>query len=192
MSPLLQLHKKGLRVLGIAESFVKGEEESILAGVVMRADLQIDGFSFSKITVGGMDASEGVMEIFNKLDRRDINALFLNGCVISWFNIIDLDRVYNTTGLPVFCVTYEESEGLEKYLKEYFEDWKERLEAYRALGERKKITLHTGHNVLVRYLGVETVGDAKALLDKFTLQGSIPEPLRVARLLARSLLRDKR
>lgn len=192
MSHALQLHKKGLRVLGIAESFVKGEEESILAGVVMRADLQIDGFAFSRIAVGGMDATEGVLRIFNKLGRRDINAVFLNGCVISWFNIIGLDEVYGATGLPVFCVTYEESEGLEKYLKEYFEDWEDRLKAYRALGERKKIVLHTGHEVLVRYLGVESEGDAKALLDKFTLQGSIPEPLRVARLLARALLRDRR
>lgn len=192
MSSSLQLHKKGLRVLGIAESFVKGGKESILAGVVMRADLQIDGFSFSNITVGGMDATEGVLGIFNKLDRRDINALFLNGCVISWFNIVDLNRVYEATGLPVFCVTYEESEGLEKYIKEYFDDFEERITAYRALGERRKIVLRTGHEVLVRYLGVETKGDAKALLDRFTLQGAIPEPLRVARLLARALLRDER
>lgn len=190
MSPLLQLHKKGLRVLGIAESFVKGEERSILAGVVMRADLQIDGFSLAKITVGGMDATEGVLRIFENLNRRDINAIFLNGCVIGWFNIVKLDKVYKTLDLPIICVTYEESVGLEKYLKEYFDDWEERVKAYKALGNRKKLNLHTGYTVLVRYLGIKKEKEAKALLDKFTLQGSIPEPLRVARLLARAILRN--
>ncbi|MDE1843337.1 MAG: DUF99 family protein, partial [Thaumarchaeota archaeon] len=32
-----------------------------------------------------------------------------------------------------------------------------------------------------------TVKDAKTILDNFTLQGSIPEPLRVAHLLAKSM-----
>jgi hypothetical protein len=185
---LLHLHKKGLRVLGVAESFRRDERKSVLAGVVMRADLQVDGFSVTRITVGGMDATEGVLRIFEKLNRRDINALFLNGCVISWFNIIDLNRVYEELRLPLVCVTYEESPGLEKYIKEYFQDWQERIKAYAALGERTKITLHTGHEILVRYLGIAGEKEAKALLDKFTLQGSVPEPLKVARLLARALM----
>jgi len=182
----LHLDKKGLRVLGIAESFRKSDEKSLLAGVVMRADLQIDGFAVTHITVGGMDATEGVLRIFEELDRRDIKALFLNGCVISWFNIIDLSRVYEALKLPLVCVTYEESEGLEKYIKEYFQDWQDRVRAYAALGERRKIRLHTGHEILVRSLGIEE--EVKALLDKFTLQGAVPEPLKVARLLARALM----
>jgi len=55
----LQVHKKAVRALGVSESFVKGiSEKSVLAGVVMRADMAIDGFVFSKATVGGMDATE--------------------------------------------------------------------------------------------------------------------------------------
>ena len=36
--------KKGVRVLGVAESFEKKQSHSILAGVVMRGDFRIDGF----------------------------------------------------------------------------------------------------------------------------------------------------
>ncbi|OYV08524.1 MAG: hypothetical protein CG443_267, partial [Methanosaeta sp. ASP1-1] len=39
----LYLNKPGLRALGIAESFVRSLPYSILAGVVMRADLRVDG-----------------------------------------------------------------------------------------------------------------------------------------------------
>jgi hypothetical protein len=184
----IHVDKKGLRALGIAESFQKGvSEKAVLAGVVMRGDLQIDGFGVTEITLRGLDGTEGVLEIFKRLGRRDINAILLNGCVISLFNLIDLERVYAEIGLPVVCVTYEESEGLERYFQE-FEDSEIRLEIYRRLGKRTPIKLHTGHEILVRFLGMEE-REVKALLDKFTIQGAIPEPLRVARLLARTIMR---
>jgi hypothetical protein len=182
--------KKGLRALGIAESFEKGKSrQAVLAGVVMRGDLQIDGFGVTTITVGGLDASEGVLRLFEDLERRDINLILLNGCVISLFNIVDLEEVFKQVKLPIICVTYEESLGLEKYFKE-FEDWEVRLERYKRLGKRTPITLHTNHEVLVRFLGIEKEREVKAVLDKFTIQGAIPEPLRVARLLARTIMRE--
>lgn len=186
----IHVDKKGIRALGIAESFQKGaSDKAVLAGVVMRGDMQIDGFEISEITLGGLDATDGVLEIFRGLGRRDINVILLNGCVISLFNIIDMEKVYAELALPIVCVTYEESEGLEKYFKE-FDDSEARLEIYRRLGERTPVKLHTGHRVLVRYIGIE-MREVQLLLDKFTLQGAIPEPLRVARILARSIFEFK-
>ncbi|MEE8402788.1 MAG: DUF99 family protein [Candidatus Hydrothermarchaeaceae archaeon] len=182
--------KKGLRALGIAESFRKGEgERAVLAGVVMRGDLQIDGFALTTITVGGLDGTDGVLDIFEKLDRTDINVVLLNGCVISLFNLVDIFTVCDKIDIPVICVTYEESEGLEKYFAE-FDDCDERMEIYERLGERMPVKLHTGHEVLVRCAGIEEERDVRALLDRFTLQGAIPEPLKVARLLARSVYKN--
>jgi|TARA_B100002003_G_scaffold242211_1_gene264968 endonuclease V-like protein UPF0215 family len=188
---LLNLEKKGIRVLGIAESFRKETTKSILAGVVMRADLQIDGFGITRITVGGTDATEGIIKIIRSMNRKDINAIFLNGCIISWFNIVNLNLIHETFQLPIICITYEESEGLEKYIREYFEDWKMRLASYILLGKRKKIKLNNGHELLIRWVGIEKEKDVKNLLDKFTIQGAVPEPLKVSRLLARALLEEK-
>ncbi|HNO08814.1 MAG TPA: DUF99 family protein, partial [Methanoregulaceae archaeon] len=56
----MHIAKKGLRVLGIAESF-SSRNTSILAGVVIRKDLRVDGFSFTSTTVGGMDATDSVL-----------------------------------------------------------------------------------------------------------------------------------
>lgn len=182
--------KKGLRALGIAESFKKGEgERAVLAGVVMRGDLQIDGFGLSTITVGGLDGTEGVLELFRGLERTDINVVLLNGCVISLFNLVDIFHVFDEIKIPIICVTYEESAGLEKYFEE-FDDCEERMEIYRRLGERTAVELHTGHEVLVRCAGIDEERDTKALLDRFTLQGAIPEPLKVARLFARSVYKS--
>ena len=185
----LHVNKKGLRVLGIAESFVKTEPKSQLAGVVMRRDLKIDGFGFAKITVGGDDATEAVLKIYDDLDRRDINALLLSGTVIGWFNIIDIEKVFDELDLPVISLSYEESGGLEGYIREYFPRPEEKIALYRRLGSRAPVRLKTGYQVYVRSLGA-TNDETKALLNGFTLNGRIAEPVRVARLLARSLFRE--
>ncbi len=186
----LHTHKKGTRALGIAESFQKDKSAlSQLAGVVMRGDLLIDGFELETITVGGMDATEGVIRLYEGLERRDINLLLLNGCIISWYNIIDLRALYEALSIPIVCVTYEESEGLEKYFRE-FEDGEKRIDIYKRLGKRTPIELHTGHEVLVRHYGMEDDKEAKRALDMFTLQGAVAEPLKVARLLARAVMKQ--
>jgi endonuclease V-like protein UPF0215 family len=189
LTPVPHVGKKGVRVLGISESFIKDKsKKSILTGLIMRADFVIDGFSFSKTTVGGMDATDSILEIYQKLGREDINLVFLNGCVISWFNIIELKRVYRDIARPIVCITYEKSEGLEKYLTEYFgSEAEDRITKYKENGEREEFKLHTGKKIFVRYLGLNR-DDAIQVLNKFTLHGSIPEPLRVARLLARTLV----
>ncbi len=186
----LHVNKRGVRVLGIAESFLKARPSSRLAGVVMRKDLRVDGFGLAKISVGGDDATEGVLKIFEGLERSDINALLLNGSVISWFNIVDLDLVHEETGLPVISLTYEESEGLEGYIREYFPRPQEKIEMYRKLGAREPLQLKTGFVVYARFLGA-TAEETKGLLNSFTLEGKVPEPLRVARLLARSISREE-
>jgi len=156
----------------------------------MRSDMLIDGFIFSAAEVGGMDATDRILEMYRSLGREDINFLLLNGCVISWYNVIDLNRLSDETGLPLICVTYEESEGLDKYFEELFpEDKEERIRIYHNNGPRTVMKLHTGVQIYVRFLRMKQK-DAKSILDKFTIHGGVPEPLRVARLLARSIMKS--
>ncbi len=154
---LLHLNKKGIRVLCIAESFRRGHDKSVLAGVVMRSDLIIDGVAFDEITVGGMDATEGVLRVFDSLQRSDINVMMLNGCVISWFNIIDLKTVYERLRIPLICVTYEESVGLETHIANHFDanECDSRIDAYQKLGNRVAVKPHTKYEVFIRVLGLE-------------------------------------
>jgi len=181
----MHIPKKGLRALGIAESY-SGRIRSTLAGVVMRKDRVIDGFVFHAVTVGGMDATDAVLAMVEELGRRDINAILLSGCVIAWFNILDPSRVFEATGIPVICVTYEESDGLSPDIRHHFPGDDSRLSAYEKLGDRVPFDLHTGQTIYLRSWGLPEA-DAARLCDAFTLEGKIPEPLRVARLCARHL-----
>jgi hypothetical protein len=181
----MHIPKKGLRALGIAESY-SGCTRSTLAGVVMRKDLRIDGFAFGTVTVGGMDATDSILAMVRVLDRRDINVIMLSGCVIAWFNVIDPARISHETGIPVICVSYEDSNGLEADIRHHFPGDDKRVFAYKGLGERFSLLLHTHQTIYLRSWGLDLT-DAMKLCNDFTLEGKIPEPLRVARLCSRHL-----
>jgi len=180
--------KKAFRVLGIAESFREDlSGRALLAGVVMRADGIIDGFSFGRCTLGGMDSTDAIIEMFQSLNRNDINLIMLNGCIISLFNIIDLNMVSRVTDLPLLCVTYYPSEGLSDNIKRRFPaDWEKRLSVYESNGPREEVKIWTRHTLYIRRIGL-TLSEAKTILNKLTISGKMPEPLRIAKLLARTL-----
>jgi len=182
--------KSGIRVLGVAESFKKTDTNSLAVGLVMRGDFRIDGFGICRPTIGGRDSTESLLGMFRRLNRQDIRAWMLGGSLISWFNVVDIVELYRETEVPVVCVTYHPSEGVEKYLKEYFpSDWQSRLETLEEAGVRTPVDLDTGHKAFLTTAGVG-IQNAKRLLDNFTLDGRIPEPIRVARIVAAALHRD--
>jgi endonuclease V-like protein UPF0215 family len=94
----VHVEKKAIRALGVAESFRKGNVSSssnnnnkaILAGVVMRSDLVIDGMVYGYSTIRGMDATESILNMYNELGRGDISVIMLGGVIISMYNIIDI------------------------------------------------------------------------------------------------------
>ena len=100
-------------------------------------------------------------------------------------------KISEKIGLPVIGVTYKDSEGIEEAIKHHFpESYESKLVEYSTLGEREKITLHTSHDLYIRNEGC-TIAEATQLLNKLTLQGSFPEPLRISQLLANTLLKAK-
>ena len=184
----LHLEKQGLRGLSIAESFRLGDKISHLAGVVMRRDFVIDGFVFGTSTIEGDDATDSVLQMHRSLNRDDISFVIISGLIISMYNIVDIKKIWNTLKIPIIGVTYEDSKGIEDAIKYHFPNsYQSKLDKYRNLGQRTKISLHTGHDLYVRTEGC-SVQETQTLLDTFTLQGSLPEPLRVAQMLAKTRL----
>jgi uncharacterized protein len=182
----LHLNKPGIRALGVAESFRQGQRRSVLAGVVMRSDFVIDGVALGKTAVGGDDATASIAALFRRFHRNDVNLILVSGAILSLYNIIDVDSLADRTKIPVICLTYKEAGGIEESIRRHFPQGAEaKLKSYRALGKRTAIGLKTGHRVYVRASGIEMEA-VSLVLDAFTLQGSIPEPVRVAKLLARA------
>lgn len=185
----MNINKKGIRVLAIAESFKKQKSNSILTGVVMRKDLIIDGIIFGKVTIGGNDATQNIIQMYNNLKRNDIGFILLDGMIISMFNIIDGEAIHNNIGIPLIIITFKNSQGIDNIIKKHFPDsYKTRLALLNKLGKRDTILLKTDKFLLIRTWGIK-LEDAVKLLNSFLIQGSIPEPIKLAKIISRAYLK---
>jgi hypothetical protein len=176
--------KPGSRAFGVAESY--GDRTSTLAGAVVRASRVVDGLVFGQCTVGGTDASDATVDMFERLDRADVQYVLIAGIAPAWYNVLDLAAIEAAVERPVLSVTFEDSEGLERPLREAFEGeaLDRRLSTYRSLPPREPLTVND-ETLYVRAVGCPE-SEARDVLRAFTPEGGRPEPLRVARLAARA------
>jgi len=183
----LHLDKNGIRGLSISESFTKQDTHSVLAGVVMSNDFLIDGFVFGHATIGGDDITEQIITMYGKLNRDDISYILLPGTILSMYNILDIDEIYEKLQIPIIAVNSQDSLGLQDTIKHHFPDnFDAKLEQYEKLGIRHTIQLETQNEIFLRMRGC-TTENCKTLLDKITLQGTTPESLHVSQILAKAL-----
>lgn len=153
----------------------------------MRRDLVVDGLALGRATISGEDATDSMIAMFHSLCRNDINCIILDGLVISMYNIVDGERMSAETDLPVVAITFEDSAGLHDAIRHHFKKgWQKKIAQYEKLGLRERVVLHTGKPLYMRRWNISRK-DALALLDAFTLQGALPEPVKVAKLAARAL-----
>ena len=185
----LHLEKNGIRGLSISESFTKQDKYSVLAGIVMSSEFQIDGFVFGRATIRGDDITEQIITMYKKLKRDDISYVLLPGTILSIYNIVDIDKIYEQLQIPIIAVNSQDSSGLHDTIKHHFpENFNTKLEQYDKLGTRQTIQLRTQNMLFLRMRGC-TSEHCKILLDKITLQGTTPEPLRVSQILAKTLFK---
>jgi endonuclease V-like protein UPF0215 family len=146
-----------------------------------------DGFGFTDCTVGGTDATERVVDLWERVGREDVRYLFLAGVAPAWFNVLDLPAIGDAAGVPVLSVSFEASRGLEGALREQFsgDDLDARLETYRRQPAREELSVNA-ETVFVRSYGLGEDTEPGEVVRAFTPEGGRPEPLRVARLAARA------
>lgn len=155
----------------------------------MRRDGAVDGAVFGSSTVSGSDATDSIASMHALLGRGDVSLTMVSGLVISMYNIVDVARLARLTASPAICVTWRESTGLEGAIRRHFAEPEKKLAECAALPRRERVRLRTGHDVLIARAGCSLDG-ARAALDAFTTHGAVPEPIRVARIIARAAARS--
>lgn len=178
--------KSGRRALGVAESYRGTDDDatSTLAGAVVRADRVVEELLFGTCTVGGSDATDAILDCWRRLDRPDVQYLFVSGVAPAWYNLIELQRLASATDRPVIAVSFEESEGLTAAITDAFDGEKRRrrLSVYESLPPRRRLSVGDGE-LFVRSVGIDPEA-ADRIVEAYTHERR-PEPLRVAKRAAR-------
>ncbi len=177
--------KTQIRVLGIDDSpFNFGDKKTSVIGVVMRIPSYIEAVLKTEVMVDGDDACGKLKEMINFSRYKDqLKLVMLDGVALGGFNVVDIKELSEEISIPIITITREEPnlESMEKALKEHFKDWKKRLDIIK-FGEL--FTVKTAHKpIFVKFVGLE-LEDVKRIIEQSTIRGALPEPIRVAHLIA--------
>jgi uncharacterized protein len=184
--------KSQIKLIGIDDGpFHFHDETTILIGVVMRANGYLEGVLKREILIDGSEATSIIIDmILQTRHRHQIKAILIDGVAVGGFNIIDISKVYEETTLPVITITRDvpDLDQIKIALKSHFSDWNLRFNLIR---KGPLYNMKTKHNPLYYNCAGIDEHDAKEIITISTIRGVIPEPIRVAHLIASGICRGE-
>ena|SRR3989441_3739384 len=180
------------RFLGIDDAPFRFSDETVpVVGVVVQAPSYIEGVLTTLAEVDGHDATERIAAMVRRSRYlAGLAAILIDGTAVGGFNVIDIDAVQKGVDRPVVTVTRKKPNlgSIETALRRRFDDWRERL----AIIRRHEIEpMRTGHGTLwVTHAGAPRA-EVQEALSLTTVRGILPEPLRVAHLIAAGIVRGE-
>ena len=184
--------KKQVRILGIDDApFTFNDKYTTVIGAVMRGGEYLECVLCNQVSIDGNEATTIVKEMIqNTKHRQQLKAAMLDGVALGGFNIVNIHEVYDSTQLPIITITRDKPdfEKIKSALQKNFHDWEDRWETIQK-GELHTVKTH--HNpIYVKCVGISTE-EAKELINLSTIRGVIPEPLRVAHIIASGITRGE-
>jgi uncharacterized protein len=184
--------KREIRILGIDDSpFSFNDKYSSAIGVVMRGSSYIECILHDQVSVDGSDATFICKKMIQKTrHKKQLKAVLLDGVCLGGFNVVDINELYSYTKIPVITITRDKPDfvKIEKALKKTFKDWEDRLNIIKK-GRLSKV--ETEHNpIFIKCAGLP-ISKAKEIIKISTIRGVVPEPIRVAHLIASGLKRGE-
>ncbi len=183
--------KDEIRILGVDDApFEKFKDEKVaLIGVVFRGGTYLEGVLKSEITVDGDDSTRQIIQMVeNTRHKGHLRITMLSGITFGGLNIVDIKKLYKETGLPVIIVTRKlpDISAMEDAI-ENVENPGKKMDRLHAAGELHEI--QTGEiKVVVQKIGI-SMEDVKDVIKLSTVRGMIPEPIRVAHIIASGITR---
>jgi hypothetical protein len=188
----LTQRKNGTTLLGVEDGSFNAFSRDVpqyafLCGATTRGD-RITAIQLTEVEVDGLDATDGVLEM---LGASEVDAVILGGVTFAGFNLVDPWRVYEETAVPVIVYSGDEpdNEAVLSALKKHFSDWEIRWSIIEGLGEIHRTRPFPDEPpIYFEKVGCER-GWVEEVLKGAAVISRIPEPVRVAGLVAKGLSR---
>lgn len=183
--------KTEIRVLGVDDGHFVPHTTGTAAvvGVVYRGGYWFEGVMHTTINIDGLDGTEKTSTMIkNSIYYGEIRVVLLDGITFAGFNVIDITKLSQLIDLPVISVVrdkpdFKEIKSALKNLPDYEKRWHDMKNA----GDLFAVETRTGENpVYVQIAGISRE-DAEKILKLLSTRSNVPEPLRVAHLIASGL-----
>lgn len=174
-------------------AFVRGDRYAPIAAVEMTLPEHVEGIRTGRVRVDGTDGTRSVTATVRRLGSLEgLRAVLLDGAVVGGFNVLDLDALHRELGVPVVAVTRRPPEFSR--IRTALVKWFPRTAAGRwsLLRAHRLFPIPTGARpILATAVGCSRA-DAARLVQRSTVRGYWPEPLRLAHLVASAGHRQRR
>ena len=183
--------KPEIRVLGVDDGVFIPHSKGLVdvVGVVFRGGYWLDGVMRTEMEVDGLDGTEKIASmIIESPHYKQLRIIMLNGITFAGFNVVDIKELYYKTELPVIVIT----RGVPniKEIEQAIERLPEKEKRWRAIqnaGEMIKVrTREKEEPIYMQTAGIEKE-DAEKIVKITSTRSNIPEPLRVAHIIASGL-----
>ncbi|MBS3102422.1 DUF99 family protein [Candidatus Woesearchaeota archaeon] len=179
------MFKKEIRVIGIDDApfrkFSKGKV--FVIGTVFRGGTLLDGILSTKVNVDGSNSTKKIIEMVNKSKfKPQLRCIFLDGIAVGGFNIIDVKELSKKTKLPVIVVIRRKPDiaAIKSTLIKI--NKKNKINLLEKAGE----VINIG-KIYVQLTGI-SVEKAREILKIVCTRSLIPEPIRIAHLIASGIV----
>lgn len=153
----------------------------------------MDGVLRAHIDVDGTDATQRIIEMVNKSRHKgQLRVIMVDGVTFAGFNVIDIQEIFEQTGLPVIVVSRKlpDFPKVKKALKN-LPDWRERWRMLRTAGKIYQVrSKPKAAPICMQVAGIKRA-DAEQIVKLTSTRSLVPEPLRVAHLIATGIARGE-
>jgi endonuclease V-like protein UPF0215 family len=174
------------RVLAIEDGpFSKSDRYCLLLGVETIKN-SIQRFVLDHIHVDGTDATRKVTSLARRTSSLDL--IILPSISLGGFNVVNAHKLHQETKLPILVVNPVRPDlgSVKKALRRHFTDWKEKIALFHRMGPPHTLLISRRETAYFYCVGLPP-SKAASILRRMIQFGKRPEPLRIARIVARAL-----
>jgi uncharacterized protein len=154
-----------------------------LVGAVC-ARTRLDGVLVGRVRRDGADAARTMVAMIARSQfQRGLHAVLLQGIAVAGFNVVDVHALHHALGLPVLVIARRQPDlaAMRRALLARVPGGARKYALIEAAGPMEPL-----RGIYVQRVGL-TLDQADTLLAATTLHGKLPEPIRLAHLIAGGL-----
>lgn len=166
--------KSGVRAIGIDDG--PQSARTLLVGVVMRKD-RVEGILSTRVPLDGYNATSKMEKMAKGRFYPQLRCVFLDGVAVAGFNLVNFHELSKQLSLPVIVCTSNRPQP-RKFGKTLVR-WPRKSKQWESI----TVPAHKLGGIWYQFAGC-TRHQAESMIRQFQVHAEIPEPLRLAHLIA--------